>query len=851
VNAEIGQRSKPPGRVSAQNKTPNINVSCLDAVIRAPGSQAPGALRPADLLEREKVKHRRPAFLQIEHLELRRLLSVEPLPGIAISTLREFDPPGSIVQPYGFSSPVGKTPAQIRHAYGLDLITFASGTISGDGSGQTIAIVDAYDNPKFVSSTSPSYSSSDLHKFSTQFSLPDPPSFLKVDQNGGTNYPIGNTGWGSEIALDVEWVHAIAPGANIILVEANSASLTDMFAAVDWARNQPGVSAISMSWGTSEFSGETGFDSTFATPAGHNGVTFVGSTGDSGAPGGYPAYSQNVLAVGGTGLSLSGGNYFNEYGWAGSGGGISTQVAKPSYQAGVTQSATQRTIPDVSFIADPNTGVTVYDSYANGNLSPWDQYGGTSLSAPCWAALVGIINQGRTVNSQPVYNGLGLATALYGLPSSNFNDITTGNNGFAAGPGYDLVTGLGTPKSNLLVASLIGAPLPPAAPQNLDLTTDSGISGSDNVTNINAPTISGNATAGSTVNIYADASLVGTGTANGAGAFSIVTSVLADGTYGITATATNAQGTSPLSGSFNISIDTVAPGTLNAPDLVAANDSGQSITDNITNVTTPNFFGSAEDGSQVKVYANGLQVASGFATGGNYNVHVVAVLSNGDKLMTATATDVAGNVSVLSSALNVTIDSIAPTLSASVFDFLTSQQLQFTFSENVGWSVSHSSVQVVNMDTSTIVDASNIAHSYAAGTNVSTFTFPGFPAGALPDANYEALLSGVRDVAGNYIASDPDVPFFTLAGDTNRDKTVDTTDFNTLAANFGASPRDLGQGDFNYDGTVDTTDFNLLAANFSKSLPASPAHALAAAPASQQSLFSQSIIDKDTAASLI
>src|SRR5262249_2456702 len=150
-------------------------------------------------------------------------------------------------------SPVGYTASQIRHAYGID-------QIAGNGSGQTIAIVDAYNHPNIAS---------DLHAFDVQFGLADP-ILTKVDQNGGTSYPATDSGWALEIALDVEWAHAVAPGANILLVEATSNSLTDLLTAVDYARNYPGVSAVSMSWGSSEFSSEASNDYHFTTPAGHS-----------------------------------------------------------------------------------------------------------------------------------------------------------------------------------------------------------------------------------------------------------------------------------------------------------------------------------------------------------------------------------------------------------------------------------------------------------------------------------------------------------------------------------------------------------------------------------------------------
>src|SRR5262249_26091121 len=154
----------------------------------------------------------------------------------------------------------------------------------------------------------------DLHQFDLQFGLPDP-TFTKVNQSGGSALPAANAGWASEIALDVEWAHAIAPKAAILLVEATDNSFGNLLTAVQFAAGQSGVVAVSMSWGGGEFSFETSFDSTIQTPTGHPGVTFVASSGDSGAPVSYPAASPNVLAVGGTTLSLdSAGNILGESG---------------------------------------------------------------------------------------------------------------------------------------------------------------------------------------------------------------------------------------------------------------------------------------------------------------------------------------------------------------------------------------------------------------------------------------------------------------------------------------------------------------------------------------------------------
>jgi hypothetical protein len=350
----------------------------------------------------------------------------------------------------------GYTPSQISHAYGFDQISFSNGTVKGDGSGQTIAIVDAYDDPNVLA---------DLKVFDQQFGIADPPSFTKVGQNGSaTSLPYADAGWSQEIALDVEWAHAMAPGAKILLVEANSDSVRDLMAAVNYARNQPGVSAVSMSWGSDEFRGQTSYDTILTTPQGHSGVTFVASAGDDGSAWGpsWPASSPSVLGVGGTTLRLdSSGNTISETAWNDSGGGESSIEKTPSYQNGV-QSSTFRSAPDVSYDADPNTGFAVYSSVAYQRQSGWSVVGGTSAGTPQWAALVAIANQGRALAGQPALDGatqtLPSLYTLYtsGTANASFNDITSGrsSSSHAAKAGYDDVSGLGTPKANNVVAAL-------------------------------------------------------------------------------------------------------------------------------------------------------------------------------------------------------------------------------------------------------------------------------------------------------------------------------------------------------------------------------------------------------------
>ncbi len=235
------------------------------------------------------------SVLRLEALEDRALMTASPADTATVTT-------DLSVLSVSSNTPYGYTPAQIRQAYGFNNVSF--GGVAGNGAGQTIAIVDAYGDPNIAA---------DLAHFDATFGIANPPNFKVENEVGGAALPAANSTWDLETALDVEWAHAIAPGANIVLIEANSSNLSDLLTAVNTARNTAGVSVVSMSWGTSDFNGENYFDSYFTTPAGHTGITFVASSGDTGAPSGWPALSNNVLAVGGTTLSISAsGTYLGE-----------------------------------------------------------------------------------------------------------------------------------------------------------------------------------------------------------------------------------------------------------------------------------------------------------------------------------------------------------------------------------------------------------------------------------------------------------------------------------------------------------------------------------------------------------
>jgi len=363
------------------------------------------------------------------------------------------------------TAPAGYTPAQIRHAYGLD-------QVSNTGAGQIIAIVDAYDDPT---------AARDLQTFIDKFGLatmnglPNRPACTVArgphpcfEKLFAQSKPRLDGGWALEISLDVQWAHAIAPGADILLVEAPNAYLSSLLNAVDVAV-ATGARAVSMGWGGAEFPSESAYDSHFN----HAGVIFTAAAGDAGAGVIWPAASPYVVGVGGTTLPLdsSGDRVGAETAWSGSGGGISRYEYEPGYQHGYSIPGTNgyRSVPDVAYDADPNTGVAVFDSTPYRGHAGWFEVGGTSVGAPQWAALIALADDarttspsgrsplsGNTISDSPLYDAaIGPAYAV------DYQDITTGSNGTCgstctAEAGYDWITGLGTPHAAGLVPYLTG-----------------------------------------------------------------------------------------------------------------------------------------------------------------------------------------------------------------------------------------------------------------------------------------------------------------------------------------------------------------------------------------------------------
>lgn len=321
-------------------------------------------------------------------------------------------------KPAASSSPSGLNPSDIQSAYNL------GGTSSG---GRTVAIVDAQDDPT---------AEQDLATYRSQFGLPECSTsngcFSKVSQTGSTtSLPASDAGWATEISLDLDMVSATCPDCHILLVEADSASFADLGAAVNYAASQPGVVAISNSYGGSDSAASSDYD--------HPGIAITASTGDEGYGVESPASFDTVIAVGGTSLSNTGSGW-SESAWSGAGSGCSADNDKPSWQTDATQ-CSGKANADVSAVADPNTGVSIYDSTPYNGASGWQVYGGTSASSPIIASVYAL--SGNTSGYPAEYTW---------AHSDGLNDVTSGSNGSCstsvwcnAGSGWDGPTGLGTP----------------------------------------------------------------------------------------------------------------------------------------------------------------------------------------------------------------------------------------------------------------------------------------------------------------------------------------------------------------------------------------------------------------------
>jgi hypothetical protein len=391
---------------------------------------------------------------------------------------------GSTLKPLATTSTVTVyTPAQIRAAYGLPALPGTTSSVTSAqaaqlGAGQTIYLIDAFNDPNVAA---------ELASFDSKFALPGctvtaiaPSATLPLapaaatsctfsivysaDAGGMTaTTPAYNSGWATEIALDVEWAHATAPYARIILIEASYPG-NQLLTAVQLA-NRMGPGVVSQSFGSLENGGTSSSDATFSVAN----MTYLAATGDAGAQVNWPAVSSHVLAVGGTSLTYSGSGARTESVWSGTGGGVSAFVATPAYQSLAVPglgALAHRAVTDVAFNANPYTGQYLAIMPPGSSVS-WYSGGGTSLATPQWAGILAVANALRAQAflrpigaAQPTLYGLGLQSASY---ASAFLDVTQGSDGTCttcyAGVGYDLPSGLGSPNVQSLLGSLSGQPL--------------------------------------------------------------------------------------------------------------------------------------------------------------------------------------------------------------------------------------------------------------------------------------------------------------------------------------------------------------------------------------------------------
>jgi subtilase family serine protease len=328
----------------------------------------------------------------------------------------------------------GYSPNQIAKAYGFDKIPSI-----GDGRGKTIAIVVA------LGST---YIQEDLNHFCSVYGIPSTPVQVHYHtyKEPYPDYRVAPS-WALETTLDVQWAHAMAPGAKIVVVVAKSTVGWHLFNAVRYAANVVKADVVSMSWGTAGVEADLrAYDHYFTK----SGVSYVASSGDEGGVVNYPSSCPNVTAVGGTSLLYDSESNIitSETAWSNGGGGISMYEPIPTYQTGFNTSSFRST-PDLSLVADPYTGVSVYFTN-NDTLKPgWYVLGGTSVSAPIMSALLArrasLGNAGITRFNDKAYGVAGTAYSTY------FRDITEGSNGQPAHAGYDLATGLGCPIADQIV----------------------------------------------------------------------------------------------------------------------------------------------------------------------------------------------------------------------------------------------------------------------------------------------------------------------------------------------------------------------------------------------------------------
>lgn len=425
------------------------------------------------------------AHLSTRRLTLRALRGGWPMRSRGASDAAADAAVSAVAAPMATSRAVSTySPAQIRAAYGLPALPAAGVTPSAAqaaqmGAGQTIYIISAMHDPNIAA---------ELAAFNKKFGVPVcvtraiAPSGalpLAAAAAGGcelaqvystaagtmtSGAPSYDANWATESALDVEWAHATAPLARVILIEAPDASAGSLLGAVRLA-NAMGPGVVSMSFGADEGNWTAGVDSAFT---GAN-MSYLAATGDSGAGVSWPSVSPNVVAVGGTTLTYSGSGPRSEVGWSGTGGGVSQYTPTPGYQTSAVPglgAVARRSVADVAFNADPASGQYVAVIQPGGSTVRWMSMGGTSISTPQWAGLFAAANAARALVGKPMLGAphallYGQIATVPGIYSSVFADVTKGSDGrcatCSAKAGYDTLSGLGTPNVSSLLSALSGA----------------------------------------------------------------------------------------------------------------------------------------------------------------------------------------------------------------------------------------------------------------------------------------------------------------------------------------------------------------------------------------------------------
>ncbi len=638
----------------------------------------------------------------------------------------------------------------------------------------------------------------------------------------------------------------MAPMANIILYEASDAE-DGLFTAVQTAASKPGVVAVSMSWAGDEFSGETAYDSsTFVTPSGHiggaasiggagllGGVTFLAASGDSGAYSPlntstimpeYPAASPNVVAVGGTSLTVNADNsYQGEMSWGngissgtagGGGGGISLYESQPTYQFGSglvsAYSSTARMYPDVSADADPDTGVPFYDSWDFTTDWGWlaSPVGGTSLACPLWAGMIAVADEGRAIA------GLGsLDGAQQTLPElyqafktapTDFHDITSGDSigptahiNYSPQSGYDLATGLGSPVGNLLIPQLVGTTVTavsstqPAGAYGAGTTIPITVTFSEPVTVTGTPQLALNAGSGAVANYTG-----GSGTPVLTFSYTVAAGQnSSDLDYG-SATALTLNGGSIQDAAGNAALLTLP--TTGTDGLATQHIVIDTTTPMVTNVVV-------RSAAWTSSFLSSLAGQSSHNVGG-YSIPV----GSGAQLLALPWANI--------------------------------NQLEVTFSENV--VVNQSDLLLTGVNTPSY-NVSGGTFSYDPTTFTATWTLPQSIGIDKLMLTLNAGGSGpIEDAAGNRLngewtnptsttstgtttypsgngvaGGDFDFRFNVLPGDATQDGTVDGYDLGEVLGNYTKSGKTGADGDFTGDGTVDGYDLSVLVGDYTKTLP--------------------------------